>query len=233
MPAKPHALLLTFLAVLCGLAIWGAFRLDAPVRTAVVASQGKDWKKSPDHTFHSNVRKFGDWPPVLLAAAAGLLVARWRNNRRWMHILFAAILSAAISGLIAHAGKLTTGRTRPRESPKIEQGFYGPWKDGKSTVGNAALNAFPSGHTATVFGFAAVIVMAAPAWGVAALALAGLVAWSSIAMGAHHPSDVVVAIVLSFVVARLVWHWMRGNGTRLADKILRVPAPPEWTKSES
>jgi len=227
MPTKPSAIFLTILAVLCGLAIWGSFRLDAPVRQAVVEQQGKGWKKTTDYKFHSNVRKFGDWPPVLLAAIAGLGLARWRNNRRWMHILFAAILSAAIAGLVAHASKLTTGRTRPRESPKTAQGFYGLWKDGNSTVGNAALNSFPSGHTATVFGLAAVIVLAAPAWGAAALALAGIVAWSSIAMGAHHPSDVVVSIVLSFAVAWPVWRWMQGNGGRLADRLLRVQTLPE------
>ena len=221
----PRFFLLLILAVLCGAAVWGAFRLDAPVRRAVVASQGKDWKKSWDNKFHSNVRKFGDWPPVILAAVAGLLFARWKNNRRWMHILFAAIISAAIAGLIAHAFKLTTGRTRPRESPKIEQGFYGLWKDGKSTIGNSALNSFPSGHTATVFGFAAGIVLAAPGWGIAALVLAGVVAWSSIAMGAHHPSDVVVSVILAFVVAWAVRRWMGGGGSRLADRILR--AQPE------
>lgn len=222
MPTMPRAILITILAVLCGVAVWGSFLLDAPVRSAVVASQGKGWKKSAECKFHSSVRKFGDWPPVILAAIAGLLVARWRNNRRWMHILFAAILSAAAAGLIADVSKLTTGRTRPRESPKIAQGFYGPWKDGKSTVGHSELNSFPSGHTATVFGFAAVIVMAAPAWGSLALLLAGVVAWSSIAMGAHHPSDIVVAVILGFVAAGTVWPWMRGSGGRLADKLLRV-----------
>ena len=223
MPTKPSLFLLTVLAALCGVAIWGAFQLDAPVRKAVVESHGKGWNKTPDYKFHANVRKFGDWPPVLLVAVAGLFVARWRNSRRWMHILFAAVLSAAISGLIAHASKLTTGRTRPRESPKIEQGFYGPWKDGKSTVGNSALNSFPSGHTATVFGLAAVIVLAAPAWGALALVFAGVVAWSSIVIGAHHPSDVVVAIILAFAVAWPVWRWMQGNGWRLADRLMRVP----------
>ena len=227
MSSKLRAILLTILALLCGAAIWGAFQLDAPVRKAVVESQGKGWKKSADYKFHSNVRRYGDWPPVLLVAFAGLGIARWRNNRLWMHILFAAILSAAIAGLIAHASKLTTGRTRPRESPKIEQGFYGLWKDGKLTVGNSSLNSFPSGHTATVFGLAAGIVLAAPAWGALALVFAGVVAWSSMAMGAHHPSDVVVSIVLAFAVAWPVWRWMQGSGGRLADRLLRVPTIPE------
>ena len=225
MPTKPSAILLTILAVFCGLAIWGSFQLDAPVRKAVVESQGKGWKKTSSYKFHSAVRRYGDWPPVLFAAVAGLAFARWRNSRRWMHILFAAILSAAIAGLIAHASKLTTGRTRPRESPKIEQGFYGLWKDGKSTVGNSGLNSFPSGHTATVFGLAAAIALTAPAWGAVALVLAGVVAWSSIAMGAHHPSDVVVSVAIAFVVAWLVRRWMQGGGGRVADRLLRVPEP--------
>jgi len=103
------------------------------------------------------------------------------------------------------------------------QGFYGPWKDGKLTIGNPALNSFPSGHTATAFGFALVIVLASPAWGLLALAGAALVAWSSIAMGAHHPSDVVVSIILSFLVAWLVREWVRGSGGPLIERLLRFP----------
>ena len=76
-------------------------------------------------------------------------------------------------------------------------------------VGNAAFNSFPSGHTATAFGFASVIVFASPAWGVAAIAGASAVAWSSIVMGAHHPSDVVVSICLSFAVGWFDWRVAR------------------------
>jgi len=208
-------------AVVCALAVWGSFCLDVPVREAVVEAQGKNWKKSAGHQFHAAVRKFGDWPPLMLAAGAGLLLAKGLGNRRWMRILAAAMIASTLAGILANTARLTTGRTRPRES--CEQGFYGPWHDGRLLIGQPAYNAFPSGHTATAFGFAAVVVLAAPAWGILAVAGACLVAWSSIAMGAHHPSDVVTAVILSSVVAWFVWREMRG---RLA-KFLRLqdPAP--------
>ncbi|MEI6280304.1 MAG: phosphatase PAP2 family protein [Verrucomicrobiae bacterium] len=200
------------LAIACLLAIRGSFRLDTPVREAVLASQGGDWKKSADFRFHSAVRKYGDWPPLMGACLAALIAARLLNNRRWARIIAAAMIASTLSGILANASRLTTGRTRPKESPRIEQGFYGPWHDGKLLIGDPAYNSFPSGHTATAFGLAAVILYACPAAGIFAVAVAGLVAWSSIAMGAHHPSDVTVSVILSFLVAWFVWRWMRGPG---------------------
>lgn len=214
---------------LCALLVWGAFRCDAPVREAVVSSQGKSWKKSADYRFQSAVRKYGDWPPLMGGCLAGLLVARMLKSRRWMRVIVAAMIASTLAGIVANASRLTTGRTRPKESPKIEQGFYGPWHEGKCLIGQPAYNSFPSGHTATAFGLAAVILYAAPAWGILALAGAGLVAWSSIVMGAHHPSDVTVSVVLSFLVAWFVWRVIRGPGGDWVERILRLPSPKPET----
>jgi membrane-associated phospholipid phosphatase len=208
------------LAIACLLAVWGAFRLDAPVREAVLASQGKSWKKSADFRFQSAVRRFGDWPPLMGACLAALIVARLRNNRRWMRVIAAAMIASTLAGIVANASRLTTGRTRPKESPKIEQGFYGLWHEGKLLVGQPAFNSFPSGHTATAFGLAAVILYASPAAGILAMAAAGLVAWSSIVMGAHHPSDVTVSVIISLIVAWFVWRWMRGPGGDWSEKLM-------------
>jgi membrane-associated phospholipid phosphatase len=141
-----------------------------------------------------------------------------------MRVIAAAMIASTLSGIAANASRLTTGRTRPRESPKIEQGFYGLWHGGKLLVGRPGFNSFPSGHTATAFGLAAVILYACPLAGIAALAGAGLVAWSSIAMGAHHPSDVTVSVILSFLVAWPVWRWMRGPGGAWIEKVMRLSA---------
>ncbi|MEI6071976.1 MAG: phosphatase PAP2 family protein [Verrucomicrobiae bacterium] len=206
------------LAAACLVAVWGAFRLDTPVREAVVASHGKGWKKSSGFRFYSAVRKFGDWPPLMGACLAALIAAKLLNKRRWARIIAAAMIASTLSGIVANASRLTTGRTRPRESPRIEQGFYGPWHDGKLLVGDPAYNSFPSGHAATAFGLAAVILYASPAAGIFAIAAAGLVAWSSIALGAHHPSDVIVSVILSMAVAWFVWRWMRGPGGDWIDR---------------
>lgn len=196
--------------LLCAGAAFVTFRYDGPIRQAVVTSQGKKWNKTPDYKFHSNVRRYGDWPYLMLVCAAGVLVAWKLNNREWIKIIVAAMLASTMAGILANGSRLTTGRTRPAE--KMEQGFYGPWKDGKTTIGDPAYNSFPSGHTATAFGLAWVILLARPFWGVGALVLAGVVGWSSIMMGRHHPSDVVVSIILSLTVAWLTWRWMGLHG---------------------
>jgi membrane-associated phospholipid phosphatase len=144
-----------------------------------------------------------------------------------MRIIAAAMIASTLAGIMANASRLTTGRTRPKESPKIEHGFYGPWHNGELLIGRPAYNSFPSGHTATAFGLAAVVLFASPAVGVLALAGAGLVAWSSIAMGAHHPSDVTVSVILSIAVAWFVWRWMSGPRGDWIEKALRLPAREE------
>ncbi|MFA7343917.1 MAG: phosphatase PAP2 family protein [Terrimicrobiaceae bacterium] len=214
--------LLWLLLPVCGVLVWGAFLVDAPVRAAVVASQGKGWKKSPDYRFQSSVRVFGDWPPLMAGCLVALALARVLKSRRWMRVIAAAMVASTLAGIVANTSRLTTGRTRP--GAKIEQGFYGPWHDGHLLVGQHAWNSFPSGHTATAFGLAAVILFACPAAGVLALVGAGLVAWSSIAMGAHHPSDVTVSVILSFVVAWFVWRWMSGPGGGWIERVMRLPS---------
>jgi membrane-associated phospholipid phosphatase len=192
-----------------------SFSWDTPVREAFVASQGPNWKKSPLRQTWQTIRKWGDWPQIMVVGALGFLVAKWKGNRRWSRIFLTAMVASTLAGMVANASRLTTGRTRPRESPKIEQGFYGPWHEGRLLIGVPAYNSFPSGHTATAFGFAAVIVLAAPAWGlVLALPLAVAVAWASLGIGAHHPSDVTVSILIAFAVA---WGVLRFAKSRFPD----------------
>lgn len=215
MTTRARILLLLLLAI-CGLAVWGTFQLDAPIREAVVESQGKKWNKTDDYKFHAAVRKYGDWPWLMLAAGVALAIAFAMRSREWQRILIAAMLASTLAGILVNASRLTTGRTRPRESPKIEQGFYGPYHEGRITIGQPGFNSFPSGHTATAFGFAGVVFFACPWIGLGTLILAALVACSSIIIGAHHPSDVVVSIIVSLAVAWFVWRWVRQNGDHTA-----------------
>lgn len=209
-------IILILLLVCSAVAIGTAFLFDVPVRAQIVKSQGKQWKKSDEQKFHAAVRVYGDWPWLMLYGGIGLAVA-WRlRNRDWQRILIAAMLASTLAGIIANASRLTSGRTRPNAGSKIEQGFHGPWKDGRTTIGDRAYNSFPSGHTATAFGLAWVLVFARPWLGVGGLILAGLVGWSSIVMGAHHPSDVVVSVFLSLGVAWFTWRWVLDNGDRVS-----------------
>ncbi|MFZ0708873.1 MAG: phosphatase PAP2 family protein, partial [Terrimicrobiaceae bacterium] len=52
--------------------------------------------------------------------------------------------------------------------------------------------------------------------GIGAMALASLIAWSSIMVGAHHLSDVVVAICLSLFVAWFTLKWTQKHGGAVA-----------------
>ena len=216
---------LWFLVLVASCAIWASFEFDEPVRQAVVQTQGKGWKKSDDFRFKSAVRKFGDWPWLMVAGGLGLAIS-WRlKKREWMRILAAAMIASTLAGLLANSSRLTTGRTRPRESPKIQQGFYGPWREGRLTIGDPPFNSFPSGHTATAFGFAGVILFARPWLGIGAMALAALIAWSSVMMGAHHLSDVVVSTCISLFVSWFTLRW--------AEKNLDAVARKGWMKLEA
>ena len=205
--------------LLAGCATWGSFALDEPVRRAVVQTQVKGWKTSDDYRFKTGVHKVGDWPWLMVAGIIGMTISWKLKKREWIRILVAAMLASTIAGLVANASRVTTGRSRPRESPKIEQGSYGPWREGRSTIGNPPFNSFPSGHAATAFGFAAVILYARPWLGIGAIVLASLIGWSGIMVGAHHPSDVIVSICLSLFVAWFTWKWTEEKGEAFAQRI--------------
>ena len=193
-----------------------AFQLDDSVRDRVVAAQGKSWKKSESYRMQGAVSRYGDWPFLMLFGGAGLLVA-WRlRNKRWQRILLTAMIASTLAGALVNAVRLTTGRPRPRESPKIEQGWYGPYHDGRLLIGDSRYNSFPAGHTATAVGFAGVILFASPLVGSLAMAVALAIAWSRIILGAHHPSDIVVATLVALAIAWFAWRIAIRHGDSIA-----------------
>jgi len=212
-----------FILLVGGIVSLLAFQYDLPIRQAMVEAQGAKWHKTTEAKTYGKIRVWGDWPPIMVAAAIGFLIAKARGKQRWSRIILVAMIASTLAGILANASRLTTGRPRPREIPKIEHGFYGPYHNGRILVGVPAYNSFPSGHTATAFGFAAAIVFSSPAWGVLALVGASAVAWASIAIGAHHPSDVSVSITLAFLVAWFVCRWMK-PGTPASTKTEPPPA---------
>ena len=62
---------------------------------------------------------------------------------------------------------------------------------------------FPSGHSAVAFAFATGVGNRLPVVAGPLHALAGVVAYSRVHTGVHHPSDAVVGSVLGTVVAQL------------------------------
>ena len=75
---------------------------------------------------------------------------------------------------------------------------------------------FPSGHTIASFEAAGVIVLNHKKWGVAALALAGLIAFSRLYLYVHYPTDVLASIALGFALA-VLGNWI---SHRIPDRYL-------------
>lgn len=200
--SKPQKLILVILLFLVSVfLIVGSFSADSYIQQQILAANHGHWSHNP---LVSALSKYGDWPELMLAGGLGFLVAQKLRNARWQRILLCAMLASTLAGATVNLSRLTTGRTRPRAA--AEQGWYGPYHDGKWLIGKADFNSFPSGHTATAVGFAAVILIASE-WGWIAMFLAMGVVLSRILLGAHHPSDVVTAAVLALAIAWAVWEF--------------------------
>jgi len=148
------------------------------------------------------ISQYADWPPVLLAGlatVAGLAGARKHAAAR---LLLLILVAGLLSGLGATIIRSTTGRTRP--TAPAPQGFYGPYYRGKWMVGNYDYSSFPSGHTATWAGLAGAAWVRRRSLAVACLLGGVVVAWSRMALGCHHFSDVTAALVWGLAVG----HWL-------------------------
>jgi membrane-associated phospholipid phosphatase len=200
LPANPT---LWVVLLLAAAVIAGSFLLDAPLQRHLLDAHQGQWSHDPKVSATS---KYGDWPELMLFGLLGYFAARRVRSVRWQRIILSAMIASTLSGMTVNLSRLTTGRTRPRAAST--QGWYGPRHDGKWLIGQADFNSFPSGHTATAVGFAGVIFFAAPAWGIPALLVAFAIATSRILLGAHHPSDVVTAAVVSLAIAWLVWEFL-------------------------
>lgn len=185
--------------------ISGAFLIDVSVRAAVVRAEGPTWNESSTKKIVAAVSRYGDWPELMLLGTIGFFVARYRRSRRWQKIFLCAMLASTLAGGLVNTLRLTTGRTRPRVA---EQHWYGPYHAGKWTIGKSEFNSFPSGHTATAVGFATVILLASPAWGAMAMMLAVSVAGSRLLLGAHHPSDLLVALFVAIGISWFLWNYV-------------------------
>lgn len=60
---------------------------------------------------------------------------------------------------------------------------------------------FPSGHTMTSFAGAWVVFCANKKWGIAALVLASLIAFSRMYLFVHYPTDIIVGMVMGILFA--------------------------------
>ena len=141
---------------------------------------------------------------VLIPAVVGLGVWFKRSSqRRAARVLGAMLLAGLVSGVAGTGLRSIIGRTRPEVS--VEQGWFGPRKDGRWIIGRHAYASFPSGHAsiAAGLGFMAFV------WGARAgglgLAFALAVAWSRFHLGAHRASDVWAGLLVGALTVVLLW----------------------------
>jgi membrane-associated phospholipid phosphatase len=183
--------------------IWLAFALDGAVQRTVLSSGGNQVvhpvKNGAEAAIAGGLSKYGDWPYLLgfggVALGALILFRRYRASR----VLTLILIAGMLAGLSSNVIRSTVCRTRP--TAQHPQGFYGPRLDSHWIAGKAEFGSFPSGHTATAMGLAAAIWMYSRRWALVMGTVGAAIAWSRIALGCHHFSDVVAATVWAFLVA--------------------------------
>jgi len=191
---------------LAGLVAYG----DQPVAALFYAGDG------PWAGFFARVTVVGSavvyLVPLGLAAALLPLAARRAPPRRRAALLrlaaclmfvFAAI---ALSGLIVDLVKVLVGRARPYL-----------WRDGGiyafAPPGWSALyQSFPSGHGATLVAAALATGLLLPRLRWPLLGLAGLLALTRVAVGAHYPSDLLAGAAVAAAITLGLRRWCAARG---------------------
>lgn len=134
------------------------------------------------------------------------------RNVRAGRLILVMLLSSLVAGLCGTALRSVIGRTRPEA--RVEQGWYGPRKDGQWIVGRYAYAAFPSGHTSTAAGLGLILFGRRKTAGFAGLAYALAVGWGRVMLGAHRPSDIAAGLVVGGITSMLLWpklrNWVEG-----------------------
>ncbi len=199
-------------AVVAAALIFGAFHYDSTFRSWMLSEQSPHWKHTPEHAASVALSKYGDWIPLMGITAVAALIARGFGNRKWTKIFVTAIVASALAGILATSCRSLTGRTRPIATPPITPGWYGPYHNGRCLIGVHAYNSFPSGHTATAVGLAAVILFSQPLWGIPCMLVALAIAASRLYLGQHNLSDVTAALFLGLAVGWGTWRIAKRKG---------------------
>jgi len=115
----------------------------------------------------------------------------WKKRRHLRKIVYEATWAALIALACASLLGRLFGRLRPYiVDPTVQALIPQP----------LTYYSFPSGHAATAFAAAVVLVYGSPAVGLLALACATGVAFGRMATGVHYPTDVIAGVVLGSLV---------------------------------
>ncbi|MCJ2165832.1 MULTISPECIES: phosphatase PAP2 family protein [unclassified Pseudodesulfovibrio] len=168
-------------------AIWLGFTTEADV--AVFFHD----HRAVHPTLKTVMQLLTDWSNPLFYAGYGLtlLTAYKSNNReRVRFILILLVVQALVAGLAVHFLKTFIGRPRPGQ---------GQWFDPLSSRGTQ--HSLPSGHTTEITGWALPLTLRLERIWLTGLfgVFVGLVGFSRIYLGWHHPSDVFFGWMLGSV----------------------------------
>jgi membrane-associated phospholipid phosphatase len=167
----------------------GSFQCDDAMRRWRYEHQ---WRNIP--VLSRNVTRATDWPAHFVVGLAATAIAWKRGSKRWTRIFLTMLAAAALAGSAAYILKYATGRVRP--TVKLERTWSGPTREQN-------FHSFPSGHTATSFGFFAVLFFVNWRIALLCLPLPIFVGFTRVFLGAHYFSDVVAAALLGVLFAAI------------------------------
>jgi undecaprenyl-diphosphatase len=139
------------------------------------------------------VSRAANYGRLWLMIAGALAALGGRSGRR---AAVRGLIGLAIAATVANGPlKLLTGRRRPAAGAR------------PTLIRMPRSTSFPSGHSASAFGFATGASAEAPALTPVLLPLAAAVAYSRVHAGVHYPSDVAVGILIGVGSGLLAGHW--------------------------
>lgn len=193
----------------------------------VIAPDDLARKKLEENDWHQMIRAAGylpTWVTIGVALFLQAIYSRLRSVRQSPPRRFGAIhaalehrnawagpliiLSASFSGIAAEVLKPVIGRLRPIQTDGLQR-FHGLADD----LTESAAYGLPSSHAAIAFGAAFMVRFFWPGAGLIALIAAMVCGFSRTLTGAHFVTDVFVAAVLAYAIARVLYPsgWPRND----------------------
>jgi membrane-associated phospholipid phosphatase len=188
--SEPPGRWIAFLVIAAGLTVaafalddWAARIAEKPIRSGQI------------RTTLVALRFFGDGAPLILLTLLAFALAPQKKTAASL-----ALAAALLSGLAVDRAKTLTARNRPFDmqgKPAHES-----WN---AADNNGRNSSFPSGHSATAFGFARGMSLAFPAVAPVAYLAAGGTALSRMHELRHYFSDCTVGALVGWSIATLLW----------------------------